>query len=97
MPVTSFIHTAELNNYKRIYQAYETPDDFYANTYDVDEKFSGDSIYDKTNLLSLRNTFAISLLEGFNKWAKAGLKVFAAHELSPVPFTLLTLRTNREG
>ena len=81
VPVTSFIHTAELNNYKRIYQAYETPDDFYANTYDVDEKFSGDSIYDKTNLLSLRNTFAISLLEGFNKWAKAGLKVFAAHEL----------------
>ena len=30
---------------------------------------------------SLRNTFALALLEGFNKWAKAGLKVFASYEL----------------
>ncbi len=81
VPVTSFIHTLELNNYRRIYEAYETPDNYYLNDYRVAEKLVGDSIYDKTNHWSLRNTFAISLLEGFNKWAKAGLKVFGTHEL----------------
>lgn len=81
VPVTSFIHTLELNNYRRIYQAYETPASYYHDTYDVYQKWSGDSIYDKTSHLALRNTFAISLLEGFNKWAKAGLKAFISHEL----------------
>ncbi len=81
VPVTSFIHTLELNNYSRIYQAYETPNSYYAHDYEMDEKYTGDSIYDKTRHLSLRNTFALSLLEGFNKWAKAGIKLFAAHEL----------------
>ena len=81
VPVTSFIHTMSLDNYRRIYQAYVTPTDFYANTYVVDEPLSGDSIYDKTRYFRLKNIFAISLLEGFNKWAKAGLKAYASHEL----------------
>ena len=81
VPVTSFIHTLELNNYRRVYQAYQTPENYYLNTYNVAEELGTDSIYDKTSHWSLRNTFAISLLEGFNKWAKAGLKVFASHEL----------------
>lgn len=81
VPVTSFIHTLELNNYRRIYEAYQTPDNYYLNDYRVAEKLVGDSIFDKTTHWSLRNTFAISLLEGFNKWAKAGLKVFGTHEL----------------
>lgn len=81
VPVTSFIHTLEFNNYDRIYEAYETPNNFYANTYKVDEKLSGDSIYDKTSHYSLKNTFAISLLEGFNKWAKSGIKAFITSDL----------------
>ena len=81
VPVTSFIHTLKFDNYRRIYQAYKTPTDFYANTYTVDELLTGDSIYDKTRHYSLKNTFALSLLEGFNKWAKAGLKAFITSEL----------------
>lgn len=81
VPVTSFIHTMQFDNYRRIYQAYKTPTDFYANTYTIDEPLTGDSIYDKTRYYSLKNTFAISLLEGFNKWAKSGLKAFIASEL----------------
>lgn len=81
VPVTSFIHTLKFDNYRRIYQAYKTPTDFYANTYTVDEPLTGDSIYDKTRHYSLKNTFALSLLEGFNKWAKAGLKAFITSEL----------------
>lgn len=82
VPVTSFIHTLEMNNYRRIYQAYETPENYYLNTYNVAEKFSGDSIYDKTRHWSIRNTFAVSLLEGFNKYVKAGAKAFIAHTMN---------------
>ena len=81
VPVTSFIHTLKFDNYRRIYQAYKTPTDFYANTYTVDEPLTGDSIYDKTRHYRLKNTFALSLLEGFNKWAKVGLKAFITSEL----------------
>lgn len=82
VPVTSFIHTLDFNNYRRIYEAYETPENYYLNTYNVIEKLGNDSIYDKTSHWSLRNTFAISLLEGFNKWVKAGAKLFASHTLN---------------
>ena len=80
VPVTSFIHTMKLDNYKRIYQAYNTPADFYADNY-VAGPYAGDSIYDKTSHLRLQNTFAISMLEGFNKWAKAGVKAFVPSDL----------------
>ena len=81
VPVTSFIHTIQFDNYRRIYQAYNTPSNYYANNYNVHEYLSGDSIYDKTRYYSLKNTFALSLLEGFNKWAKAGLKAFITSDL----------------
>lgn len=81
VPVTSFIHTIQFDNYRRIYQAYNTPSNYYANNYNVQEYLSGDSIYDKTRYYSLKNTFALSLLEGFNKWAKVGLKAFITSDL----------------
>lgn len=81
VPVTSFIHTLDFNNYRRIYQAYESPENYYDSTYYNAQKFQGDSIYDKTKHWSMRNTVALALLEGFNKWAKAGLKIFASYEL----------------
>ncbi|MCR4808534.1 MAG: putative porin [Prevotella sp.] len=84
VPVTSFIHTAELLSLQHVYQAYATPENYYAHTY-FDRRFDGgypgDSIYDKTKQFGLRNTLAVGLLEGFNKYVPAGLKVFAAHEL----------------
>lgn len=81
VPVTSFIHTMKFDNYTRIYQAYDTPENYYADTFPVSERFSGDSIYDRTTHYSLKNTFAIALLEGFNKWAKAGLRAFVTSDL----------------
>ena len=82
VPVTSFIHTADFTTYRRIYEAYATPENYYLDTYKVKERLTGDSIYDKTSNWNLRNTFAIALLEGFNKWIKTGAKVFATHTLS---------------
>jgi hypothetical protein len=82
VPVTSIIHTLELNSHERIYQAYESPADYYANSYFYNDKTGQqDSLYDQTKMLQIKNTMALALLEGFNKWAKAGLKVFATHEL----------------
>lgn len=81
VPVTSFIHTLKFDNYARIYQAYQSPDNFYANTFKMNQPLELDSIYDKTKHYRVHNTFAISLLEGFNKWAKSGLKAFVSHEL----------------
>lgn len=81
VPVTSFIHTVRFDNYRRIYQAYDTPTDFYAQNYFNYGTAANDSIYDTTKHWSLKNTFAVALLEGFNKWAKAGLKAFLSYEL----------------
>ena len=81
VPVTSFIHTVRFDNYRRIYQAYNTPTDFYAQNYFNYGTAANDTIYDATKHWSLKNTFAVALLEGFNKWAKAGLKAFLSYEL----------------
>ena len=81
VPVTSFIHTVRFDNYRRIYQAYNTPTDFYAQNYFNYGTAANDTIYDRTKHWSLKNTFAVALLEGFNKWAKAGLKAFLSYEL----------------
>ena len=76
VPVTSFIHTLELdfNGRKYITQDDAQNRELYEHTY-----FGNDSI-DKDRRTSVRNTLGISLREGFNKWAKAGLTAFITHE-----------------
>lgn len=84
VPVTSFIHTLDMNNYQRIYQAYMTPTNYYKDTFydkNYEGEAGGDAIYDKYTYLSVKNTFGIALLEGFNKYMKAGLKGFVSYEL----------------
>ena len=98
VPVTSFIHTVKFDNYSHIYQAYQTPKNYYAHTYNTMARLLGDSIYDKTTHYYLRNTFAVALLEGFNKYAKAGLKAFVAHEMKhfTMPDTTQMFSTHNE-
>ena len=81
VPVTSFIHTLNFKNYRRIFEAYNVPENYYLYAYNAMERLRGDSIYDSTMNWSLNNTFAISLLEGFNKWVKTGAKIFASYNL----------------
>lgn len=81
VPVTSFIHTVKYDNYRRVYRGNFSPKDFYLSQYNTIDALESKNIYDETKHFSLRNTFAVAMLEGFNKWAKSGLKVFAAHEL----------------
>ena len=82
VPVTSFIHTLELHNYTRTYMAYNTPKNYYLNDsyFNRGQKYGNDSIYDETKHLQIKNTLGIALLEGFNKYMKAGLKGFVTHD-----------------
>ncbi len=81
VPVTSIIHTLKFDNYRRIYQSYYTPQDYYRNEYYNAGELTGDSIFDKTKHWEMKNTFALATLEGFSKWAKAGLKAFLTYDL----------------
>lgn len=77
VPVTSFIWTLDYRDNRHQFnnsnsaQAHLFWDNFYLNPNET---------RDRTSYWSLRNTFGVSLLEGFNKYAKAGLSAFAIHE-----------------
>lgn len=61
-----------------------TPTNYYKDTFydkNYEGEAGGDAIYDKYTYLSVKNTFGIALLEGFNKYMKAGLKGFVSYEL----------------
>ncbi len=74
VPVTRFTHTLNINSDDRSFINYSQPSNFYADTY-----LRHDSI-DKTTNINIKNTFAISLLEGFNKWAIAGVTAYATYD-----------------
>ncbi len=78
IPVSSFIWTLNYRNDKHLFYNH-APDDakeFWKNSY-----LDADLTRDRTCFWSLENTFGISLLEGFNKYAKAGLAAFMTHEI----------------
>ncbi|MDE5727069.1 MAG: putative porin [Duncaniella sp.] len=76
VPVSSFIWTFDYaEGYHRFSSNNASEEDFWANHY-----FSTDHTRDVTRYNSIRNTVGVSLLEGFNKYAKAGLAAFLTHE-----------------
>lgn len=84
-PVTSFIHTVEYNSNMRRFVNTSASEDttFFDNTY-----FRKDGTNDSTEYWSLKNTLGISLLEGFNKYAKMGMSAYMTHEVRR--FTLMS-------
>ena len=81
VPVTSFIHTMEYNNNHHIYLAYQTPSNYYLNQYyQRNEEAGNDSINDVVRNRQFKNTLGLALLEGFNKYMKAGLKAFVTYD-----------------
>ncbi len=83
VPVTSFIHTLDFSNYDHKYQAYASPAGYYGDNYFTryEEGFAGDSVYDQSKMFDIRNTVAVALLEGFNKYVPATLKAFITYDL----------------
>ena len=76
VPVTAFIHSLKIERSRHSYRDQSETTE-YDNTY-YQEGYTSDS----TTVLSVKNMFGISLLEGFNKYAKAGLTVYLSHEFS---------------
>lgn len=51
-------------------------------TFFKDTFFTAGKTYDRTKQWTLRNALGIELLEGFSRWAKAGLSAYAMHEVA---------------
>lgn len=79
VPVTSFIHTIKVERTRHRFTSEDNIKDYYANTY---IQPGSPNVNDSTTYMGIKNTFGVSLLEGFNKYAKAGLTAFVSHKLS---------------
>ena len=77
VPVTGLIYTAKYTYNSRYFITESIPDGYYPTAPYLNDSETRDSTF----YWSLRNTFGIALLEGFNKYAKAGLSVFIENEL----------------
>lgn len=90
VPVTSFVHTLKLDFSKRKYISYDAEQNqaYFNNNYLLNDST------DRTDYVSVKNTLGISLREGFNKWAKAGLTAFVSHEYRKFTLTDTTATPN---
>ena len=78
IPVTRFIWTMDFKTMKHKFLNQNSTEDqnFFPSTY-----LSLNGTDETTHYLRLRNTLGISLLEGFNKYAKFGFAIFGTHEM----------------
>lgn len=78
VPVTSFIWTLKYTEGKHRFMNTNATEnvEFWDNTY-----FNPAETQDRQTYWKLRNTVGVSLLEGFNKYAKAGLSAYATYEI----------------
>lgn len=88
VPVTSFIHTMKVERSRRRFSSNDR--NVYENNY-----FSDAGTRDTTTAFSIKNTLAVALLEGFNRYAKAGLTAYISHKYSHYDL-MDTLSLNRE-
>lgn len=89
VPVTSFIHTFQADWNRRKYVSYDDAQ----NRKFFEHNYLGNDSLDITRRSSIKNTLAIALKEGFNRWAQAGLTAFISHEYRSfeLPDTLPTI------
>lgn len=78
VPVTSFIWTLDFKHGKHQFLNNSGNDDrnFFDHSY-----LDGDGTDESTRYWRLRNTVGVSMLEGFNKWAKFGFSIYGTHEV----------------
>lgn len=80
VPVTSFFHTMKVERLMHdLYIQSSLPSNYWTRTQPYYRSAFGGK--DETLSLSVKNTLGVQLREGFNKWAKAGITLFATHEL----------------
>lgn len=78
VPVTSFIWTLDFKHGKHQFLNSNSHEDmsFFDRSY-----LDDDGTDEATRYWRLRNTLGVSMLEGFNKWAKFGFAVYGTHEV----------------
>lgn len=81
VPVISFIHTARIDHNNRRFLS-NRRENAVSSDYFNDFYLPGDSANDYTAALCVSNLLAVELREGFNKWAKSGIRLFAKHAFS---------------
>ena len=93
IPVTSAIWTLRYRQGKHVFNNGSSKEarEFFENTY-----LSSDFTDDRTSYTSIENTVGISLLEGFNKYAKFGLAAYASYEIRKFNQTADTLARSED-
>lgn len=77
VPVMSFAWTLDYKTGHHMFRDDASQDEkFWENTYLTKSK-----TLDETSYWSLRNTIGISIIEGFTRYAKAGLSAYVTHEI----------------
>lgn len=76
IPVTSFIHTLQVDQNHHQFISRDNIDGYFADNFYRDE-----TDRDENRYFAIKNTFGIQLKEGFNKWAQAGLTGFVKHNM----------------
>lgn len=79
VPVTSFIHTIKVERSRHEFTSQDELSKLYPQAY---IQPGNPAVNDSTTYIGVKNTLGIALLEGFNKYAKAGLTAFISHKLS---------------
>ncbi len=73
VPVTSFFHSLSLGSYRRNFTSFQEQTDFFSKYY-----FDNDTTADKHTMFEMKNYLGVTLHEGFNKYAVAGLTAYVA-------------------
>lgn len=90
IPITSIVHTFHFRRLMHVnYSRSNLPENYFS--HDPYIRSSYGNYEDETTAISAKNTVAVQLREGFNKWAKAGISLYAAHEYNR--FKLPSLQT----
>lgn len=78
VPAAAIVHTARFDHNRRFYYDQSSNRSFY-----IDDFFpEAESIEDQTRYLSVENTLALEMTEGFRKWVKTGMRLFGKHQLT---------------
>lgn len=80
VPVAAIIHTARIDHNNRRFLS-NLPSTAQSPTYFADYYLPGDSASDFTKNLNVSNTIAFEVSEGFSRWAKGGIRLYARHDL----------------
>lgn len=77
VPVTKFIYSFDLNRNKRQFMSKDAASahEFWHDTY-----FNESATDENNNYLSIRNTFGIQMIEGFQKWFPFGLSAWITYD-----------------